>query len=205
MTFFRVLSLTFLLLMVCLFPLHKVQAQGEHITFATTLLNQSPNPINQEFKRLIAQNQTPLIQAFIASGIDVNTIDQKRVSPIHYAAYFGHLDALRMLINRGANIHAAVFGGWTALHFSAFGGHVEASSLLISMGIPINVKDIGGETPIFYAIEGNHLKMVQWFVERGANLQHANNNGETPLSIANETGNKPIIEYLQKHDKQEPK
>lgn len=175
-----------------------------HVTFATTILDSSKDPINKKFKELISQNKMDELGTYIASGIDINVADSKRVSPIHYAAYMGSIEAMRMLIRRGVNLWAAAFGGWTALHYASFGGHTEIASLLVSMGIPVDIRDVGGESPLFYAIEADHPDMVRWLVEHGANVSHVNNKKETPLSVAKEFNNKEIIGYLQKHLKQNP-
>ncbi|MEO5335076.1 MAG: ankyrin repeat domain-containing protein [Magnetococcus sp. YQC-5] len=200
------LYVRFVPLMMALFMGGMVPAgllHADHVSFAATMLDKSPDPINQKFRELLNQNQIEPLRAYIASGVNINTADAKRVSPIHYAAYMGHVEALRLLINKGVDLKAAAFGGWSALHYAAFRGHVEAVNLLVAMGIPIDVPDVGGESPIFYAIEAGQLPVVQWLIEHGANLRHANNKQETPLSRA-EHASKPVADYLRGRDTSKP-
>ncbi|MBF0125984.1 MAG: ankyrin repeat domain-containing protein [Magnetococcales bacterium] len=203
MSLFRFIPMTLLLLSAGFLPVGTVMGEGGHVTYATTMLDHSPNPVNQKFRSLISQNQISALRSYIASGVDINTMDAKRVSPIHYAAYLGNIEALRVLILRGVNLDAAAFGSWTPLHYAAFGGHVEACNLLAAMGIPIDATDIGGETPLFYAIESGNLRLVKWFVEHGANVHHTNNDKETPIALAAKEGEgSPITKYLQEVGKQ---
>ncbi|MBF0627190.1 MAG: ankyrin repeat domain-containing protein [Magnetococcales bacterium] len=172
-------------------------AASNHVSFAVTMLEASPNPLNQQFRQLIQQKRFNELQALILSGVDINTMDPKRVSPIHVAAYLGSVEAMRMLIQRGVNLKATVFGGWSVMHYAAFGGHVELCNLLAAMGVPLEVTDIGGETPVFYAIESGSLETVKWFVDHKANLKHTNNHQETPFSVAESSGNPEIVAYMK--------
>ncbi|MBF8273889.1 MAG: ankef1 [Magnetococcales bacterium] len=175
-----------------------------HVSFATTMLDLSKDNLNQKFNQLIRENKSEELRALIASGVNLNTADTKRVSPIHYVAFLGHIDALRWMIPRGVNLSAAVFGGWTPLHYAAFAGHVPIGNLLVAMGVPVDIRDVGGESPLFYAVEAGRTDMVRWLVANGANVDHVNNSKLTPVTTAIETGNKEIIEFLQKHSKQSP-
>ncbi|MBF0146942.1 MAG: ankyrin repeat domain-containing protein [Magnetococcales bacterium] len=167
-----------------------------HMAFPVSILDSSQNAINQKFRDLVAANKIDELRAFIAAN-DMNTMDSKRVSPIHYAAYLGNVAAMRMLIQRGVNVWATVFGGWSALHYAAFGGHPEIANLLISMGVPVDIRDVGGESPLFYAVEGGHPKMVRWLVEHGANIRLPNTKNETPLEIGLASNDTEIAEYFK--------
>ena len=46
-------------------------------------------------------------------------------SPLMYAASFGHAEACKLLIERGANVSARSFYNGTALHYAAAKGHVQ--------------------------------------------------------------------------------
>ncbi|XP_055278814.1 ankyrin repeat domain-containing protein 49 isoform X1 [Moschus berezovskii] len=46
----------------------------------------------------------------------VNTRDEDKYTPLHRAAYSGHLDVVRELIAHGADVHAVTVDGWTPLH-----------------------------------------------------------------------------------------
>ncbi|XP_074840408.1 ankyrin repeat domain-containing protein 49 isoform X2 [Carettochelys insculpta] len=46
----------------------------------------------------------------------VNVQDEDRYTPLHRAAYGGHLDVVRELVAQGADVHALTVDGWTPLH-----------------------------------------------------------------------------------------
>ena len=203
----RWVSPAFFVLMVCvlLAPQTAQASEAEHDKFATSILNRTKNPINIKVHQLILQKKFKELDQLFADGADPNTKDNKWVSPIHYAASLGSLEAMQILAKRGANLLASPFGGWSPLHYAASGGHVEVAQFLIANGVPPDNRDIGGETPLFYAVEAKNLTMIKWLVEYGADPNQANNQHVTPLSLAKELRLKEIETYLQqqldKHNK----
>ena len=124
-------------------------AKADHPTFATAILEKSDNPVNQKFLELIYQNKLKQLDEMLAAGANPNVSDSKRVSPIHYAARSGNVEALKRLYDKGANLETAVFGGWTAFHYAAFSGHIAVVRFLVSVGALREAADVGGETPLF--------------------------------------------------------
>ncbi|KAK9894291.1 hypothetical protein P389DRAFT_163384 [Cystobasidium minutum MCA 4210] len=66
------------------------------------------------------------------SRLDVDTKDDNDTPAIVLAAVFGHGEAVRMLIDAGADIDAADGKGWTALFWAFQRGDVPLSSFLIN-------------------------------------------------------------------------
>ncbi|XP_076325698.1 ankyrin repeat and SAM domain-containing protein 4B-like isoform X1 [Tachypleus tridentatus] len=65
---------------------------------------------------------------------DCNTLDKDGKTPTQWAAYFGHLNALRLLIGRGGDPDKCDNFGNTALHYSAANGHMNCVSFLVNFG-----------------------------------------------------------------------
>lgn len=83
-----------------------------------------------EMKRLVAQ----------ARGADIHTNFD---ASLLYAAYNGHLNIMRYLVEHGANIHAQ---DDRALLYAAYNGHLEVVKFLIGRGAPVEAaKDWGTE------------------------------------------------------------
>ena len=58
---------------------------------------------------------------------DVNCVDSKGETPLHYASWNGHLDVVCVLISEcKANINVKDAGGHTPLHVAALRSHVIA-------------------------------------------------------------------------------
>jgi hypothetical protein len=64
----------------------------------------------------------------------------KQMTGLHLAAYFGVEPAVKLLLEKGADIAAAVvaeYGGQTPLHFASGNGHVKVVKLLLEKGADI--------------------------------------------------------------------
>jgi ankyrin repeat protein len=74
---------------------------------------------------------------------------QTRQILIHNAAGAGNIEAVQYYLNKGVDINAKDYKGWTALHHASWDLHKEAVELLINEGAQINVKiPSGEETPL---------------------------------------------------------
>ena len=56
--------------------------------------------------------------------IDLNALDSDGRAALHKAAFGGHVNVVRYLLDEGADINAADFAGDTAMHTAAAQGHV---------------------------------------------------------------------------------
>lgn len=57
------------------------------------------------------------------------------MTPTIWSAYYGHLDALRLLVGRGGDPDKCDHFGNTALHCAAANGHINCVSFLVSFGV----------------------------------------------------------------------
>jgi ankyrin repeat protein len=82
-------------------------------------------------------------------------------TPLHLAAFFGHLDAARLLLDAGADVHAVSQNSLTntPLHAATAGKHEEVALLLLDNGARSDVVDAGGYTPLQIATQ-NQLQAV---------------------------------------------
>lgn len=172
-------------------------SSAEHTSYAIRILETSTSPLNRGVMTLIGNKDYKGLRQLIANQTRVNEADNKGCRPIHYAAYMGSVEAVKLFMEYKVDLKASTFGNWTALHYAALAGHLDVVDFLVSAGVPIDVVDAGGESPMFYAVEYGHAAVVQWLVTHGANVNHENRKGETPLSVAEENGNKRLIGYLQ--------
>lgn len=100
-----------------------------------------------------AQKHGGLTPSRITADIDSNKLslfslfgseEEAGHTPLHCAAQYGHVDSIRFLLSRGANISAEGKHGHTPLHFAAQNGHVDAIKCLHSLGADINAKNNRG-------------------------------------------------------------
>ena len=93
------------------------------------------------------------IQRALSSGAAVEDRDPELGgTALHWAAITGQAEAIRLLLEQGANVTAADRDGATALHAAAFLGHVEAVQVLLDHGAEVNAANHRGVTPLETAI-----------------------------------------------------
>jgi ankyrin repeat protein len=82
-------------------------------------------------------------------------------TPLHLAAFFGRIDAARILLDAGADVHAVSRNSLTntPLHAATAGKHSDVALLLVAHGARAGVADAGGYTALEIARQ-NHLGTV---------------------------------------------
>ncbi|MGV8118597.1 MAG: ankyrin repeat domain-containing protein [Candidatus Xenobiia bacterium LiM19] len=93
------------------------------------------------------------------------------VAPLHRAAEGGHLDVVKFLIERGADVNAQYSGGYgymnSPLHSAVAGGKKEIVELLIVKGARINSRNKAGHTPLGLAKFLKNYEMANFLRSRG--------------------------------------
>jgi ankyrin repeat protein len=86
------------------------------------------------------------------------------------AAREGHLDIVRLLLDRGVDPNASLPGDGTALIEAASEGHVDVAEVLLQRGAAVNLVPQGAETALIRAADEGYLPMVQLLVANGADV-----------------------------------
>jgi ankyrin repeat protein len=77
----------------------------------------------------------------------------------------GHVEAMRTLVELGADVHAVTTRGDTALHLAS---NTETVTWLLEAGVELNRRNTVGVTPLFQAIRGERVSAVTALVQAGA-------------------------------------
>ena len=98
------------------------------------------------------------------------------MTPLMLAAYNGHLEVARLLVERGANLA-------NALSCAIRRDRVAVVRLLIDRGADVN--ENLGVTVLEWALKGGHLPILQLLADKGASLDFGDRNGRSPLAWVN--------------------
>ncbi len=113
----------------------------------TGRMNDAPESIN--LWKASAAGNLAAIKAALDSGSDLSGLDpQYGIDPLGWAALNGQTEAVKLLLEKGANIHNRHKDGSTALHGAAFLGRIETVKLLLEKGADINARKPDGVTPL---------------------------------------------------------
>ncbi|GGP70112.1 ankyrin repeat domain-containing protein [Shewanella saliphila] len=136
-------------------------------------------------------NQIIIIRSLIEAGANVNAVNTVEHTPLFQSAYFGKFEAVKLLIESGADISKGK--SLLPLHAAAEKGHVNIVKYLISSGADINTTTKNGLTPLAYAANYNQLEMVDLLVSLNCDV-----NISSPLTIAIQQGHHEVAERLVK-------
>ena len=112
----------------------------------------------------------------------------------------GTLDAVKTIVELGADVNATNRSGATALHTAASAGHAPAMAVLTSAGADVNAADRRGSTPLHNAASGGHDAAVRLLAEQGANLEAETQSGQTPLAMTAASTNLSLAAYVTAKD-----
>lgn len=98
----------------------------------------------------------------------VNAFAYDGWTPLHLAAFFGQLDAARLLLDAGADVEAVSHNGMrnTPLHAATAGKHEPIALLLLQRGANPHVLDAGGFSARRIADENQLSQVVAWLEAR---------------------------------------
>lgn len=124
---------------------------------------------------------------------------RKRRTPpplILRAAKKNDIDAVRALIEAGADVNESGLHGITALMYAAEKNHAELAALLIAHGADVNAKNIMGWTALMKAANKNYVETVTLILANGADTTATDDDGKTALQIARERGSDAVAKLL---------
>lgn len=142
---------------------------------------------------------TDLLKQLLRQRPDlVNCRDMDEYTPLHRAAYNGHVSAVKLLLDLGADPTARSSEGWQPLHSAVKWGHAEAAAVLISSGADINAQTSGGLTPAHIVSTGRDKQMMQFVIfHPDVDLSIRNSAGETAHEVATRSSPwHPLFRYV---------
>ena len=126
----------------------------------------------------------------------VNARDEGQDTPLHVAAMMGKMDAVLVLLARGAEADARNALDQSPLLYAAYNGCAAIVDTLIAHGAPFEYRDARGNAPIHFAARQGQRAVVELLVSKGASFDERGPQGKTPLHFAAASGHTEIVKLL---------
>ncbi len=120
-----------------------------------------------------------------ADSSRTNELSADGMSVLHFAAFFGHPEAVRVALDHGADLHrrAVPFGTPMPLHSAIAGNHASTARVLIEAGADPNAVQAAGWGPLHSAAQHGNLEIVQRLLDAGADPDRRTEGGQAPADV----------------------
>jgi len=162
------------------------------LTFgAVSAFAQNPS---DRFYQAIRNNDLSALRTLLKTS-DVNLKDQKESTPLMYAAAFGSLDAVRILLDAGADVNAKNALSVSPILWCA--GDLEKVRLLVSKGADVNARSKQNQTPLLIAAsQDGASEIVKLLLDKGADASARGFMNTTALLSATYANDTAIVKLL---------
>jgi ankyrin repeat protein len=153
-------------------------------------------PNGEAFIRTIVSAHRPLIDLYLAAGVDPNTTDGEGHTALLAASLSHDWDLVSRLLEAGADPKKADPHGVTPLMAAATAGQISTISALREHGADPLAADENGRTVCHYAIAARQIAVLQQLLDSGVPLPGPDRDGHTLASLAFETNDRPLIDLV---------
>ena len=140
----------------------------------------------------------PLSERRVDAARNVN-IKEDAMPELLRAVVRSDVNALKTLLEKGADSNARDIFEWTALMIATEKTNAEMVDLLLEAGAEVNAKDDNGVTSLIVAAKEGDFPIVESLLARGAEVNARDEFGWTPLTYAAWQGHTEVVKLLISH------
>lgn len=138
-----------------------------------------------------------LIMGLVAADFALALADDAPPPLLADAANRNDSAALLALLNQGADVHATLSDGTTALHWAAYHENARLVDALIAAGAKVDASNRYGVAPLSIACQNGNATIVEALLDAGADANTMLPGGELALMTAARTGRVgPILSLI---------
>ncbi len=176
----------------------------DELVVSQTKKNAEQIKLNEELYQATKAGRFSVVESLLKKGADlhlhegiaIHHYNNDEDTPLHVSSYNGHLNIVKLLIEKGSDVNFRNRRKQTPLHLAIFNGHSDVIEYLISKGADIDAPENEGSNPASWAAYTGQIKILEILMKLGANIHgkdHANN---TCLHWAAYKGHTDIVELL---------
>jgi len=140
-----------------------------------------------------SQNLIPLLRLLIDRGADLDAVSDHSESALSVAALIGRLDAIRLLLEAGANPDPLE---WSRLHRAVAIGTLDEVRERIKAGDDLAARDRWERTPWLLSIQTRDLAKAKLLLNAGADLNDRDRLDNTALILAIQANDPVMLRWL---------
>ena len=124
----------------------------------------------------VVEHDNQALEQAIAAADDIDRRDDYHRTALHVAAYLGNHDAMRKLVEAGADPNALEHDYYDMVTIAAVANDLETMKLALKLGNkPTNITSRYEGTALIAAAHLGHVEIVKTLIAAGAPLDHVNN------------------------------
>eukprot|EP00347_Sterkiella_histriomuscorum_P018539 403345126 len=130
------------------------------------------------------KQELELKEKTLKEWVNTQSKGEEGFTPLHFAAFYGNIPLIRLLISYGADILAQNKQGINMMHVSAQGDQPASLNFFKKLGLDVNSRDKKQGTPLHWAAFSGSELALSYILAWDSDVNAKDSKGLTPLHLA---------------------